>query len=96
MKLLLIFGNEEVEYVATPRSWSDFCVGLLSLEMTIDNSSDYCLLLLFERCKRMENVNVREQIAKCDLAAHSTAVGAKRGQCDDNNMLDHMKCFTKA
>ncbi|RVW84496.1 Nitrate regulatory gene2 protein [Vitis vinifera] len=32
-----------------------------------------------------------EQIAKCDLAAHSTAVGAKRGQCDDNNMLDHMK-----
>lgn len=41
MKLLLIFGNEEVEYVATPRSWSDFCAGLLSLEMTIDNSSDY-------------------------------------------------------
>lgn len=39
-KFWLIFWNDEVEYAAILDLWSDFCFELLSLDMTIDYSSD--------------------------------------------------------
>lgn len=57
MKILFIFGNDEVDKHFG--SWSDFFVELLSLDVTLDKPSNREFVPLGWKGKRMDSMNVR-------------------------------------